>query len=307
MSSYVSHKRNSPEDADSRPPMHRDEPSRPFKRQRKASLEADLLTPPKEHEEDPLCTRPIEESCNDDNDILGHAAHVLATEAAALASITTLYRTNPTAKQNFTTAIKTIIRTQRDRGKLIVTGVGKSAYIGQKLVATCKSLGVAASFMHACEAAHGDLGDVRDNDILLFISYSGKTPELLNLLPHIPHTTPIIALSSHTSPSACPLLVDRTRETGILLPAPIPASEESTFGVSAPTTSTTVALAVSDMLALTVAGQMHRSGKREVFKRNHPGGAIGMSHREMEVVKKAEVKVEVLELPSPSISADDEG
>lgn len=179
MSNYLSHKRNSPEDADSRPPMHRGEPSRPFKRQRTASLEPDLLTPPKEQEEDPLCTRPTEESCNDDDDdILGHAAHVLATEAAALAYITTLYRTNPTAKQNFATAIKTIIRTQRDRGKLIVTGVGKSAYIGQKLVATCKSLGVAASFMHACEAAHGDLGDVRDVSLsckLLYISFMRKS------------------------------------------------------------------------------------------------------------------------------------
>lgn len=87
-------------------------------------------------------------------------------------------------------------------------------------------------------------------------------------------------------------------------------SEEESFGVSAPTTSTTVSLAVSDMLALTVAELLYRGGregKREVFRRNHPGGAIGMSNREMKVVKKADVKVEVLELPSPSISASDEG
>lgn len=147
------------------------------------------------------------------------------------------------------------------------------------------------------------------NDTILFISYSGKTPELLNLLPHIPATTSIIAMSSPTSPSECALLVDRPRETGILLPTPIPVSEEESFGVSAPTTSTTVSLAVSDMLALTVAEQLHRGkeGKREVFKRNHPGGAIGMTNRELKVVKKAEVKVERLELPSPSISASDDG
>jgi len=101
--------------------------------------------------------------------------------------------------------------------------------------------------------------------------------------------------------------MNRNQDLGILLPAPIPVSEEASFGVSAPTTSTTVALAVSDMLALTVAERMHRSGKREVFKRNHPGGAIGMSQRDLEVVKRADVKVEVLELPSPSISANDEG
>jgi D-arabinose 5-phosphate isomerase GutQ len=91
---------------------------------------------------------------------------------------------------------------------------------------------------------------------------------------------------------------------GILLPTPIPVSEEVSFGVSAPTISTTVALAVSDMLALTVAEQLHRKGEG---KRNHPGGAIGMSTRELAVMKKAEVKVQALELPSPSISANDEG
>jgi hypothetical protein len=139
----------------------------PSKRRRTASLEGDLLTPPQQ-DEDPLInstqTSPSydSEDDDDDNDIFSYAAHVLATEAAALASITSLYRTSAIAKQNLKAAVKTIVQTQHDRGKLIVTGVGKSAYIGQKLVATCKSMGVAASFMHACEAAHGDLGDIRD-------------------------------------------------------------------------------------------------------------------------------------------------
>jgi hypothetical protein len=138
----------------------------PSKRRRTASLEGDLLTPPQQ-DEDPLInstqTAPSYDSDDDnDNDMFSYAAHVLATEAAALASITTLYRSSAIAKQNLKAAVKTIMQTQHDRGKLIVTGVGKSAYIGQKLVATCKSMGVAASFMHACEAAHGDLGDIRD-------------------------------------------------------------------------------------------------------------------------------------------------
>lgn len=326
----------------------------PPKRRRTASLEADLLTPPLLEEEDPLCSRSnvVEQSDDEDDnddhdeDLFSHAAHVLATEAAALASITSLYSTNMSAKKNLKSAVETILQSQRSRGKLIVSGVGKSAYIGQKLVATCKSMGVATSFMHACEAAHGDLGDIREvscpnhpypslrntkiktkpktnertkekpklttppkNDTILFISHSGKTPELLNLLPHIPPTTPILAMSSQTSRPACPLLTDRAPKLGILLPAPIPVSEEASFGVSAPTTSTTVALAVSDMLALTVAERLHRGGssKREVFKRNHPGGAIGMSQRELGVVKRAGVEVEAIELPSPSISANDEG
>lgn len=136
---------------------------RPSKRRRTASLEADLLTPPQQ-DEDPLITQtaPSYDSDDDGEDIFSYASHVLATEAAALASITALYRTNAIAKQNLRAAVQTIVQSQHGRGKLIVTGVGKSAYIGQKLVATCKSMGVAASFMHACEAAHGDLGDVRD-------------------------------------------------------------------------------------------------------------------------------------------------
>jgi len=140
----------------------------PPKRRRTASLEADLLTPPLLDEEDPLSSRSpaVSQSDNDDDDadedLFSHAAHVLATEAAALASITALYRTSSTAKKNLKSAVETILQSQQSRGKLIVSGVGKSAYIAQKLVATCKSMGVATSFMHACEAAHGDLGDIRD-------------------------------------------------------------------------------------------------------------------------------------------------
>jgi hypothetical protein len=146
----------------------------PAKRRRTASLEADLLTPPLLDEEvDPLSSRCNvvsqsdsddfnDSNVDDDEDLFSHAAHVLATEAAALASITALYRTSATAKKNLKSAVETILHGQQSRGKLIVSGVGKSAYIGQKLVATCKSMGVATSFMHACEAAHGDLGDIRD-------------------------------------------------------------------------------------------------------------------------------------------------
>jgi hypothetical protein len=159
----------------------------PAKRRRTASLEADLLTPPllDEEELDPLSSRSliasksdsfdlVDNDNNDDDDenLFSHAAHVLATEAAALASITALYRTSASAKKNLKSAVETIMQSQQTRGKLIVSGVGKSAYIAQKLVATCKSMGVATSFMHACEAAHGDLGDVRD------VSFEDRNPLL---------------------------------------------------------------------------------------------------------------------------------
>ena len=113
-----------------------------------------------------------------------------------------------------------------------------------------------------------------------------------------------MALSSHTVPTECSLLAHR--EGGILLPAPILEPEEESFGVSAPTTSTTIALAVADMLALSIAEQIHGEEKRPIFKRNHPGGAIGMNHREVEKLKEDGVNVSILELPSPSISARDD-
>jgi D-arabinose 5-phosphate isomerase GutQ len=107
----------------------------------------------------------------------------------------------------------------------------------------------------------------------MFITFSGKTAELVNLVPHIPSAVTIMALTAHTDASTCPLLAGRP--DAILLPAPIHESEECSFGVSAPTTSTTVAIAVGDMLAITAADRIHQSQAGTVFKRNHPGGAIG--------------------------------
>jgi D-arabinose 5-phosphate isomerase GutQ len=237
--------------------------------------------------------------------LLQRATHVLNVQAKALSNINNLYATDPNARRSLADGVEAIVQSQRRRGKLVICGVGKSAHIGSKLTATCKSLGVSASFLHACEAAHGDLGDVRNEiDVVLFISYSGKTPELLNLLHHLDPGTIVMAISSHLRKGDCPLLAGRNGS--ILLPAPILEREEDSFGVSAPTTSTTIALAVADMLALTVADEIHGDEKKHIFKRNHPGGAIGMSHTEVEELKKDGVEVSILELPSPSISAEDD-
>lgn len=115
----------------------------------------------------------------------------------------------------------------------------------------------------------------------MFVSYSGKTAELMALLAHIPSHTPIIAITSHTKPSECPLL--DTRPNSVLLPAPIHELEETSFGVCAPTTSTTVTIAVGDMLALTVAEALHEEDTKSVFRKNHPGGAIGAKSRRLDV------------------------
>ncbi|KAF2092132.1 SIS domain-containing protein [Saccharata proteae CBS 121410] len=204
---------------------------------------------------------------------LDRAIKVLSTEATALAHTTCLYQTNPVAKRGLVEAVDTIERVNTAGGKLIICGVGKSGLIGMKTVATMKSLGLGTSFLHAAEAVHGDLGDVRPNDAIMFISFSGRTVELLNVLPHLPTGIPVIALTNHLDVSTCPLL--KKREGAILLPAPIPEPEETSFGVCAPTTSTTVAIAIGDMLAIAAADRIHENRTAKIFKKNHPGGAIG--------------------------------
>lgn len=114
----------------------------------------------------------------------------------------------------------------------------------------------------------------------MFVSYSGKTSELLAVLQHIPAAVPILAVTSQKKAADCPLLSGRS--DAILLPAPIHEKEEVSFGVCAPTTSTTVAIAIGDMLALTVAEAMHQDEVKEVFRVNHPGGAIGANSKRKE-------------------------
>ncbi|RYC56321.1 hypothetical protein CHU98_g9880, partial [Xylaria longipes] len=111
------------------------------------------------------------------------AIHVLNTEATALRSLTQLYKTDATAAEGFDAAVDAVVRQCGEKGKLVVTGVGKSGHIGKKLVATFNSLGLPSTFLHPTEALHGDLGKVSRHDAMLFITFSGKTAELLALLP----------------------------------------------------------------------------------------------------------------------------
>jgi D-arabinose 5-phosphate isomerase GutQ len=98
------------------------------------------------------------------------------------------------------------------------------------------------------------------------------------MMAHIPSSLPVITMTSHDDPTISPLIGNRPGS--ILLPTPIPEPEDYSFGVSAPTTSTTVAMALGDSLALSIAKKMHAAeGRttRDVFKGHHPGGAIGMT------------------------------
>lgn len=198
--------------------------------------------------------------------------HVLDVEANALRNLAGLYGRDAHVQDQFSQAVETIARSRRASAKLVVVGVGKSGHIGRKLTATFQSVGIPCVFLHPTEALHGDLGLVGPTDTVLFITFSGKSPELLALLPHLAMCPKIIVLTSHLRPSTCEIL--RRRPDGILLSAPIPEPERLSFGVAAPTTSTTVSLALGDALAMAVAKEVH-ANVGAVFAQNHPGGAIG--------------------------------
>ncbi|KJZ78214.1 hypothetical protein HIM_02252 [Hirsutella minnesotensis 3608] len=210
--------------------------------------------------------------------------HVLTTEAAALASLTKLYQEDAYAREGFDNAVELITRRSAANGKVVVIGVGKSGHIGKKMVATLQSLAIRSVFLHPTEALHGDLGIIGPDDTLLFITYSGKTPELMMLLPHLDDALPAIIVTSHTRPETCELW--RHRPGTILLPTPVPEAEKTSFGVPAPSTSTTTALALCDALAITVANELHQDLPIK-FARNHPGGAIGQASRQPQTVKQA--------------------
>jgi len=151
------------------------------------------------------------------------------------------------------------------KGKLVVSGVGKSAIIAQKIVATLNSTGTPAAFMHAGDAIHGDLGMIGENDIVMLISKSGESPEIKLLIPLLNRDRHMrIGLVGNDQS----LLA---KKADILLNATVP--EEACVHNLAPTSSTTAQMVMGDALAITL---MERKGfSTEDFARFHPGGTLG--------------------------------
>jgi hypothetical protein len=106
-------------------------------------------------------TPPLAASDSEGSRLLSRAVHVLSTAATALSQVTFLYESDHVARDGLLQAVEVITKVNETGGKLIICGVGKSGLVGRKMVATMKSLGIASSFMHAAEALHGDLGDIK--------------------------------------------------------------------------------------------------------------------------------------------------
>ena len=150
-------------------------------------------------------------------------------------------------------------------GKLIVSGLGKSGHVGRKIAATFASTGTTATFLHLAEAIHGDLGMAAQGDVAILISQSGETSELEAVIDHFQHAQiPIIAITGNSNS-----MLAEAASAALVLPHWAEVGPESV----APTTSTTMTLALGDALAMTVMRQ--KGFTRTDFGRLHPGGALG--------------------------------
>lgn len=187
---------------------------------------------------------------------LALAREVLHTEADAIVAL------SDRLGDDFLAALELILQCS---GRVVVTGIGKSGHVGNKIAATLASTGTPSFFMHPAEAAHGDLGMLTEQDVLLALSNSGESAEVVALLPAIKRRgIPIIAMTGRPQSTL-------GREATVHLDAAV-EKEACTLGL-APTTSTTAALALGDALAVTLLDA--RNFKPEDFALSHPGGSLG--------------------------------
>ena len=191
-----------------------------------------------------------------DNNILDIARQTLQLEAEAIMDL------QQKLDSQFVSIIHLLLKMQ---GRLVVSGIGKSAIIGQKIVATLNSTGTPSIFMHAADAIHGDLGMVQQDDVVLIISKSGESPEikvLVTLIQNLGNTTlAMVGNLQSTLAKGCSYILDTT------------VSQEACPNNLAPTSSTTAQLAMGDAIAVCLM-EMRGFGSAD-FAKFHPGGALG--------------------------------
>jgi arabinose-5-phosphate isomerase len=191
-----------------------------------------------------------------ETDLLSSAQRTVEVEIAAL------QRLKQRLDGSFARACQLL---QDCHGRVVVTGMGKSGHVGGKIAATLASTGTPAFFLHPAEAGHGDLGMITRTDVVLALSNSGETAELLMLLPHIKRLgVPLIAMSGRA---------DSTLARSADVALDVSVEQEACPLNLAPTASTTAALALGDALA--VALLEARGFSAEDFARAHPGGSLG--------------------------------
>ena len=192
----------------------------------------------------------------DTEKLIGRGRRVLRTEAKAVAAL------EHRLGADFAAACRLLLACT---GRIVVTGMGKSGHVGNKIAATLASTGSPSFFLHPAEAIHGDIGMITAGDVVLAISNSGETDELLTILPVIKRLdVPMVALTGNHDSTL-------SRYATVTLDISVP--EEACPLNLAPTASTTAALAMGDALAIAVLEA--RGFTEEDFARSHPGGALG--------------------------------
>jgi arabinose-5-phosphate isomerase len=193
--------------------------------------------------------------------IVANGRRVVSIEKKAIANIESRFR-NEKFSANFTDAVETIYRC---KGKIVVTGIGKSGIIAQKIVATFNSTGTYSIFMHSADSLHGDLGVLRKEDVILIVSKSGDTSEIRQLIPNFKLLGIKIISIVGNSDSELVSLSDISLDASV--------KEEACPHNLAPTSSTTAALVLGDALAISLLQK--RDFTSENFAFVHPGGNLG--------------------------------
>ncbi|WP_326983831.1 KpsF/GutQ family sugar-phosphate isomerase [Chryseobacterium sp. MYb264] len=190
------------------------------------------------------------------NNIISIAKNTLEIEIAELEKL------KNRLDDDFVKAVEAI---HSAKGKLIVVGIGKSAHVGNKIVATLNSTGTPSQFLHASEAIHGDLGVIQKQDVVLCISLSGNSPEIVNLLPYLKdYSSSLIGMTGNKS--------SRLAEySDIILDTHV--DKEACPNKLAPTSSTTLQMALGDALAISLMEL--NDFKANDFAKFHPGGSLG--------------------------------
>ncbi|WQY49468.1 KpsF/GutQ family sugar-phosphate isomerase [Helicobacter pylori] len=189
------------------------------------------------------------------------AAQVLRDEASALLESVKQFQ----EPNDLEAIVKLILKSQEKGGKLVIVGVGKSALVAQKIAASMLSTGNRSAFLHPTEAMHGDLGMVEKNDVILMISYGGESLELLNLVSHLKRLSHKIITFTKSPNSSLSKLGDYYLSLKI--------KKEACPINTAPTTSTTLTLALGDVLMACLMRAKNFS--QEDFASFHPGGLLG--------------------------------
>jgi arabinose-5-phosphate isomerase len=190
-------------------------------------------------------------------------AELVRTEAAALEALAA--RLEGTMAEAFSRAVELILRCGEERGRVVVTGMGKSGIIAQKIAATLSSTGSPALFLHPAEAVHGDLGVLLPGDVVVALSASGETEEILRLLTLLRRKGGALVSFCCNLNSTLAAASDVALDCGV---------EREACGLNlAPTASTTTMLALGDALAIAVS--LRKGFRAEDFAELHPGGKLG--------------------------------